>query len=79
MRMCDLLPGQAGVAGRLALPANERAALARLGLVEGTAVRCLRRCPLGGPGLYRFRGSVFALRAAQTARIELRQEGDAHG
>lgn len=50
------------------------AELARLGLIPGTRVTCLRRCPLGGPAVYRFRGGVYALRRADAAGIRVRDE-----
>ena len=43
--------------------------LERLGMTPGTRVRCLRRCPLGGPVLYEVRGAVLALRRSEAARI----------
>ena len=66
-----LRPGQGGRVRRLELPARTRADLARVGLTRGTEVLCLRRCPLGGPGLYRVRGVVLALRGRDAAGIRL--------
>ena len=67
--LSDLRPGQCAV-----LAGGCSADLLRLGLRPGTELRCLRQCPLGGPGLYRFRGAVYALRRRDAAalRVELR-------
>lgn len=47
----------------------------RLGLIPGTEVRCLRLCPLGGPGVYLVRGAVYAIRRADAAGIHVELVG----
>ena len=73
--MKDLLPGEGGVVSALELPRERGAALARLGLVPGTEVRCLRRSPLGDPTAYEFRSTVLALRGCDTQHIHLKPKG----
>ncbi len=41
----------------------------RLGLIPGTEVLCLRRCPLGDPTVYWFRSTSLALRADDAGRV----------
>ena len=77
MRMNGLKPGETGVVGRAGFPRDRAAELMRLGLAPGTAVRCLRRSPLGDPTAYVIRGTVFALRAEDTGRIPLISAGGA--
>ena len=72
--MEELRPGQRGVVDRLRMPEGEARELLRLGLAPGTRVVCLRRCPLGGPAVYRLRGIDLALRRRDAARISLLQE-----
>jgi ferrous iron transport protein A len=43
----------------------------RLGLIPGTEVLCLRRCPLGDPAVYWFRSTALALRAGDAEGITL--------
>ena len=78
--MDQLKPGETGVAAKL--PEKSAASLARLGLVPGAEVRCLRRTPLGDPTVYLLRGTALALRRRDTAGIllapaaEVRKGGD---
>ena len=64
-----------------ALPPDGAKTLYRLGLIPGTEVCCLRLCPLGGPGVYRFRGAVYAIRRADAAgvRVEADEEKNPDG
>ncbi len=66
---------QEGERGRVLSVAPELCAeLARLGLIPGTEIVCLRRCPLGDPTVYWFRGSMIALRAGAAGKILVRRE-----
>lgn len=65
----ELRPGDHGRVEALKGPADVCASLRRLGLTEGAAVRCLRYCPLGGPGLYLVRGTALALRREEGRNI----------
>ena len=67
-----LRPGDQGRVAALNLSAEACRSLRRMGLTEGTAIRCLRFCPLGGPVLYRVRGIVLALRREDGGRISVR-------
>ena len=58
-----------------ALPPDGAKTLYRLGLIPGTEVGCLRLCPLGGPGVYRFRGAVYAIRRADAAGVKVEADG----
>ena len=64
-----LHPGERGRVETINLPEEVCRSFYRLGLTEGTRVRCLRYCPLGGPGLYLLRGTVLALRREDGAGI----------
>lgn len=46
-----------------------RRRLRELGLVEGTAVTCLGRSPLGDPAAYGILGAVIALRDRDAAGV----------
>jgi ferrous iron transport protein A len=43
-----------------------------LGFVPGTAVRALRRAPLGDPTLYEVRGTQLCLRRSEAERVGVR-------
>ena len=55
----------------LHLSGGMRRRLQDLGLVAGTRVTCLQRASSGDPTAYRIRGAVIALRADDTAHIEI--------
>lgn len=42
-----------------------------MGLVRGTAVRCLQYSPFGDPVAYLIRGAVIALRRADSRRVRV--------
>ena len=42
-----------------------------LGLLPGTAIRAVRRAPLGDPGVYELRGYRLCLRRSETDRIRV--------
>jgi ferrous iron transport protein A len=56
---------------------EEGSAVARrlldLGFAPGTAVRALRRAPLGDPTLYELRGTQLCLRRSEAERIGVRR------
>lgn len=64
-----LQPGASGTVRRLTGEQALRWRLVDLGLVPGTVVEVLRRSPLGDPTLYRFRGSMVALRQRDAATV----------
>ncbi len=64
-----LRPGEGGIVTRVDPALAD--ALARLGLIPGTTLRCLRRCPLGDPAVYRFRATDLALRGRDAAKIRV--------
>ena len=64
-----LEPGQRGPVLRLELPPSRAAAPARLGLIPGAGIACLRRVPLGDPAVYRFGGLTAAMRRGDAAGI----------
>lgn len=45
-----------------------------LGLVPGTAVKCLGSAPAGDPTAYAFRGAVIALRGRDAETVALAEE-----
>jgi Fe2+ transport system protein FeoA len=51
------------------------ARLLDLGFVPGTAVRPLRRAPLGDPTVYEVRGTQLCLRRSEAERIRVRPAG----
>jgi ferrous iron transport protein A len=69
-----LAPGETGIVEGLAGdgPVEER--LRDLGLLPGTAVRALRRAPLGDPTEYELRGYRLCLRQTEGARVHVRRE-----
>lgn len=54
---------------------DERSPVARrlldLGFVPGTAIRSIRRAPLGDPTLYELRGTQLCLRRSEADRVQV--------
>lgn len=71
MTLDRLGPGERGTVTRLLLSPQEASSLTRLGLRPGTAIRCLRRTPLGDPTVYRFRGTEVAIRRKDAAGVQV--------
>ena len=71
MTLEKLRPGETGRVRALYVTGAMRRRLRDLGLVEGTAVQCLGRSPLGDPAAYAVRGAAIALRRADSRRIEV--------
>lgn len=68
-RLHELQPGESGTVVSLGGEPGVRWRLVDLGLVPGTVVEVLRSSPLGDPTLYRFRGTMIALRARDAAGV----------
>ena len=54
-----------------------RRRLLDLGMVAGTPITCLQRCPAGDPTAYLIRGAVIALRRRDAGEILVRQGREA--
>ena len=65
----QLCPGQRARVSALSIGGPMRRRLRDLGLVEGTAVRCVGRSPMGDPAAYEIRGAVIALRGRDSAQV----------
>ena len=74
LRMSEMSAGMRGIVLQLELPPERVGDLLRLGLIRGTEVVCLRRCPLGDPTVYRFRGTDAAIRRGEGSRILIEWE-----
>lgn len=74
-----LNPGEQGRVERVNLSAGAEDDLRRLGFSEGAQVRCLRYCPLKGPGLYQVRGTVLSLRREDGGNILVRTSSNETG
>lgn len=66
-----LRPGQCARVVALEIGGAMRRRLLDFGLIEGTHVRCLRESPAGSPVIYRVRGTMLALRTADSRRIRV--------
>ncbi|MGM9522969.1 MAG: ferrous iron transport protein A [Faecousia sp.] len=73
--MNRLREGQCARVTSLGLTGELRRRLLDFGLIEGTEVRCLRISPAGSPVLYRVRGTLLALRTADSGRIRVEVDG----
>lgn len=66
-----LREGESGTVSALRLGGALRRRLMDFGLIEGTAVRCIRKSPAGSPVLYGVRGTMLALRTCDSRRIAI--------
>ena len=71
MTLNQLRPGQRAVVRVMHSSGPIRRRLRDLGLIEGTAVTCLGRSPLGDPAAFAVRGAAIALRRADSRTIEV--------
>lgn len=71
MTLNQLRPGEHAVVRAMYNSGPIRRRLRDLGLIEGTAVTCLGRSPLGDPAAYGVRGAAIALRRADSRTIEV--------
>lgn len=74
VRLTDLKRGQRGVITKLTAYDDMRRRLQDIGLIEGTAVECLGKSPLGDPAAYLIRGAVIALRSEDSGRVLVQQK-----
>lgn len=70
METMDMLAvGQSATVRSLGTEDTMTQRLRDLGLVEGTAVRCVLKSPTGSPAAYEIRGAWIALRRADARRV----------
>ena len=69
MSLNCLKEGQRGKITKLTMAGGMRGRLQDLGLIEGTSICCLRKSPAGDPVIYRARGTMLALRNADSSQI----------
>lgn len=72
IRLTELKTGQKAVISELAVFDDMRRRLQDIGLIEGTAVECLGKSPLGDPAAFFIRGAVIALRSEDSGRVMAR-------
>ena len=71
--LSDLRPGQRATVQALNTTGAMRRRLLDLGLIEGTGVECLGRAPAGDPAAFLIRGTVIAIRDADSRGVLLRK------
>ncbi|MCL1851825.1 MAG: ferrous iron transport protein A [Peptococcaceae bacterium] len=69
--LADLPQGNRGLVVDIEAGDGMRRRLQDLGLIKGTEVICLQKSPLGDPIAYYIRGTVIALRAEDSSRIQI--------
>jgi ferrous iron transport protein A len=69
LRLSQLTPGQRAVVERVDTTSPIGRRLLDLGFRPGTALRVVRRAPLGDPTSYELRGSHFCLRRSEADRV----------
>jgi ferrous iron transport protein A len=76
--LSELLPGQQAKIVEI----DDRGPVGRrlldLGLLPDTAVRALRRAPLGDPGVYELRGYRLCLRRTESDRVRIESDPTSH-
>jgi len=74
LKLCDLCDSEGGYISEMHVKSPLRRRLLDIGLTENTFVQCVGKSPAGDPAAYEFRGSVFAVRAADAANIIIEKE-----
>jgi ferrous iron transport protein A len=75
LKLAELPLGEPAVIDAVEAGSPVAQRLLDLGFVPGTAVRALRRAPLGDPTLYELRGTRLCLRRSEAARVDVRLAG----
>jgi Fe2+ transport system protein FeoA len=76
--LADLEPGAAAVIDRIEAASSVSERLGDLGFLPKTAIRVLRRAPLGDPIEYELRGYRLCLRSSEAARIHVQPVSGGH-
>ncbi|WP_275891437.1 FeoA family protein [Ruminococcus sp. OA3] len=72
LRLSQLKPGEKAVVVRLMTSGNMRRRLQDIGLIDGTAVECVGKSPMGDPTAYLIRRAVIALRDEDSRQVRVR-------
>ena len=67
--LTDLVVGERAQVVSLLNESNIKRRLQDLGLVEGTRVNCIQKCPHGDMVAYGIRGAIIALRAEDAVSV----------
>ena len=67
--LTDLHEGESAQVVLLLNESNIKRRLQDLGLVEGTRVRCIQKCPYGDMVAYGIRGAIIALRSEDAVGV----------
>ena len=76
LSLADLEPGAEARVEAVSGESPIAKRLLDLGFVPGTAVRVLRRAPLGDPVEYELRGYRLCLRRSEARRVRVRRAGE---
>ena len=69
--LSNLRPGDSAVVLDINSDDGMRRRLQDIGLIRGTAVRCVQKSPLGDPVAYLIRGAVIALRSEDSVSVQI--------
>lgn len=70
-KLADLNVGEKAIVMGILPGSKLRRRLQDIGVVEGTAVKCLHKSPSGDPKAYCIRGAVIALRNEDSVYIQV--------
>lgn len=73
-KMSELKPGQSGRVTELHNTGDIRRRLLDLGFTSGSVVRCIGKSPLGDPTAFSVKGTVIAIRRADSEKITVAAE-----
>lgn len=71
MKLNNLKEGQSATITAVCIDGAMRRRLFDFGLIEGTEICCLRLGRRGGPSVFRLRGTMLALRNADSRNISI--------
>ena len=73
--LANLQVGERARVASLLSRGSMRRRLQDIGLIEGTEVECVQKCPAGDPVAYRIRGALIALRSEDSSNILVASNG----
>ena len=72
LRLSQLKPGEKAIVTELMTSGDMRRRLQDIGLIDGTAVECVGKSPMGDPAAFLIRRAVIALRDEDSKQVRVR-------
>lgn len=72
-KLSDMAPGEGAIVSQIQAKGGMRRRLQDMGIIEGSAIECVMRSPLGDPSAYLVKGALIALRSNDAKEIAVEE------